>query len=316
LAILESISKIEPVYDNFLHFPDNEKDCIEVWWGDPSVWSWSNKSAYKVGYALSESESLKRDGREKALENLKRCDLLLCPSEYSSRAYKESPIDVPIRIVPLGYNPDVYTWYARDWSRELKVLLAGSAQMRKGTDLGIEGFLRAFGKRKRFSLTVWSSVKTPMREQLKLEYGKAENVTFDDTEYENPMSVYSRHHILLHPHLSGGFELIPIEAMASGMCAMVSRVSSPMEYFNKDIGYWIEMSENYVPVRACLSDTAGFWRVPDVDNISETLKYIAKNMDTAKAKGEYASRYIQKYTWENTVKKLIQVIKEESDVGF
>lgn len=318
LEMLKSLSKLTQVYDNFLNYPEKESDCVELWWGNPSVWQWSRKSKYKIGYALSESESLQREGREKAIENLKKCDLLICPSEYSTRAYKETPTDLLIKIVPLGYNSEIFSYVDRSWKGSLKVLLAGAAQMRKGTDLGIDGFIRAFGKRKRFQLTVWSPVKTPMLTQLKEEYKSIENIIFDEKQYENPVGVYSRHHVLLHSHLSEGFGLIPLEAMATGMSVLMSRVSSPMDYFNKNVGYWIEMSENYVPVRACLKDTNGFWRMPSIDSIAGNLKFIARHRDEAKAKGRLASEYVKQYTWENTAKKLIQLIQGEFnvDIGY
>ena len=309
LELLKALRKLTRVYDNLADYPPKESDCVEMWWGDPSEWKWSRKSKYKIGYALSEAESLKSEGRELALKNITKCDILICPSEYSSRAYYESPLDVPIKIVPLGYNPERYFLANRDWNGQLKVLLAGAAQIRKGSDLGIMGFIRAFGKSDRFHLTIWSSVKTPMREELKTEYGSISNITFDDTSYDNPMEIYSKYHILLHPHLSEGFGIIPIEAMATGMCAMLSRVSSPMEYFNNEIGYWIEMSEDYIPIRNCLEETNGFWRVPSVDSIVERLKDISRHIEEAQARGLLATTWVKKYTWEQTAKGLLKVLE-------
>lgn len=317
LELLKALREHTQVFDNFANYPLKESDCTEVWWGDPSQWKWSRKSKYKIGYALSEAESLRSEERELALKNIAKCDILICPSEYSSRAYYESPLDLPIRIVPLGYNPEQYFFTNRDWNGQLRVLLAGAAQIRKGSDLGIMGFIRAFGKSDRFHLTVWSSVKTPMREELKTEYGRIPNITFDDTNYDNPMEIYSKHHILLHPHLSEGFGIIPIEAMATGMCVLLSRVSSPMEYFSNKVGYWIEMSEDYVPIRHCLNDTNGFWRVPSVDSISERLKDISKHREDAQTKALLATPWAKKYTWEQTARKLLQAIREGSnaDIG-
>lgn len=316
LELLRSLSKLMPVYDNFIKFPKDTADCIEVWWGDPSVWEWSRESEIKIGYALSEAESLLTKGRKETLENISKCDMLICPSEFSTRAYKESPIDVPIRVVPLGYNPDSFPYMARSWVAPIRVLLAGSAQMRKGTQQGIDGFLRAFGTRSKFQLTVWSSVKTPLREQLKNDYASMPNIIFDDGQYDNPNEVYNKHHILLHPHLSEGFGIIPIEAMSNGLVVLLSRVSSPMEYFSKDVGYWIEMSEDYVPVRECLENTNGFWRLPDVASIAQNLKYIASHRGEAKKKTFVANDWVKQWTWDESAKKLISLIKEEFDADF
>lgn len=317
LELLKSLSKLTQVYDNFAKFPKDASDCIEVWWGDPAVWEWSRDSKIKIGYALSEAESLLTKGKKEALENISKCDMLICPSEFSTRAYRESPIDIPIRVVPLGYNPDNFPYIARSWNGPINILLAGSAQMRKGTQQGIDGFLRAFGTRSRFQLTVWSSVKTPLREQLKNDYIDMPNVTFDDNQYGNANEIYNKHHILLHPHLSEGFGLMPLEAMSNGLVVLLSRVSSPMEYFNKDVGYWIEMSEDYVPVRECLENTNGFWRVPSVDSIAEKLKHIVKYRDEAKEKTSKANDWVKQWTWDESARKLIALLKEvfNADIG-
>ncbi len=291
--------------------PDNPEDYIELFWGNAAEWNWSDKKVKaRVGFAVSESECLPHDDKPKILSNLKQCDLLLCASEFSSRAYLESPINCPIQIVPLGIDPIEMKFVNRDWSGTLKFLIAGAAQFRKGTWLGIEGFIRSLSWLTNAELTVWSSVKTPDREILKQRY-KHKKIIFDDRSVKSASEVYAEHHILVSPHLSEGFGLQPLEAMATGMPCLVSRCSSPMEYFNDRFGAWIEMSDDFAPVNKCLKNTNGFWRLPDIDSIASGVKTAYKNRDKWQEKGVVASGYVMdNFTWDMTAKKIIDKILE------
>ena len=294
--------------------PPDPEQYIEIWWGDPALWRWHDSNPLlRVGIALSEAESLKATGRQQALENIQRCDMLICPSYFSARAYKESPISVPLYVVPFGVDPDVFTVTSRRWTRvhTLRYLLGGAAQFRKGTWLGIEAFLKAFDRLQPVALTVWSSVKTPERVELEKEYGGHPKIKFHDDHVANPMEIYKHHHVLVSPHLSEGFGLMIPEAMATGMPCIVSRCSSPLEFFSDAYGWWIDMSEDYVPVARCLSNTAGFWRLPDVDSLADCLRYVNKHRREAATRGMRGAEYVrERLTWRHTVIQMIGHIKE------
>lgn len=116
-------------------------------------------------------------------------------------------------------------------------------------------------------------------------------------------NTYTANNILVH-------NCIP-EALATGMCGLVSRCSAPREFMSLDYGYWIEMSEEYAPVDKCLPNTNGFWRIPDVKSLAEQMRYCYENRDEAKAKGVVASREIREnLTWEHTAKDIVKIIEE------
>ena len=293
--------------------PKDLSDHVELWWGNPAEWRWSRKARLRVGMAVSEAESLVAKDRERAIDNLQRADLLICPSEYSTRAIRESPIDVPIVVVPFGVDIDAMPYIKRKWAlpHKMRFLLAGAAQFRKGTWLGIEAFLRTFWRMSQVHLTVWSSTKTPMLAELQREYGRSKLITFDETHYKDPLEVFLLHHVLLSPHLSEGFGLIVPEAMATGMPVIMSRVSSPAEFFRKEFGWWIEMSEDYAPVDKCLEDTAGFWRLPSLDSLAVAMNDANKFRGIAKARGEKASQYVRgNLSWDQTASGIITKIEE------
>jgi hypothetical protein len=126
--------------------PDETEDCIELWWGDPQFFRWSDSQVKaKVALALSEAHSIRSEGRERVLKNLAQTDLIICPSEFATTAFREAPFDVPIRVAFFGVDPDEFCHIERSWNERLRFLHAGVTQYRKGSWMVPEAFEVAFG---------------------------------------------------------------------------------------------------------------------------------------------------------------------------
>jgi glycosyltransferase involved in cell wall biosynthesis len=287
------------------------KDTVELWWGNPKDWQWSRKKVkLRVGFCLSEARSILAFGRDVALENLSKCDFIICPSWHSAQAYLESPLDMPVHVVPLGLDPEEFTFVNRDWSITLMFLHIGVSQFRKGSWMVPEAFVRAFPKETNVHLTIASAISNrPMYQQLKKEYGKHPRISFQSHFKSSAMEYYKRHHVLVSPHLSEGWGLCIPEALATGMTALVARCSSPLEFFKKDYGWWIEMSELYAPVNGCLPDTGGLWRLPDVDSLANVMLEAHKNRTQCMQKGIHASKVFREcFTWNITAERIKELI--------
>ena len=292
--------------------PADPEDVVEIWWGDPQFWHWSDRKVKaRVAIALSEAHSILAQGRAEVISNLKQADLIICPSESATTAFREAPIDVPIRVVKFGVDPDQFPYVRREWSSVLKFLHAGVTQFRKGSWMVIDAFLAAFESSDSAKLTMASYRASPMYTRMRNEYSSHQNIEFRSDLEDSMLPIYEEHHVYVSPHLSEGFGLMPLEAMATGMPGIVARCSAPQEYFSKDFGWWIEMSEDYVAVEQCLPDTAGFWRLPDVRSLTRAMQKAYENRIECKEKGIVASDFIQNnLTWDHTVQGIKQAIKE------
>ena len=287
------------------------EDTIEVWWGDPAGWEWSKKKvALRVAMCLSEARSLLKEGRERAIGNVSKADMILCPSHWASNAYRELPVTAPIHILPFGADPKEFPLVKRDWNRTLKFLLMGNTQYRKGSWLAPEAFVKAFRRGEDVKLTIACFTgRNKMFKDLEREYGNHPNIDFIPEMKESAMELYENHHILVHPHLSEGFGLMIPEAMSTGMCCLVSRCTAPLDYFSHEYGYWIEMSEFYSPVAKCLADTGGMWRIPDVNSLSDRMLYAHRHRKECEARGSLAHVYVKtSLTWEHTANGMIDLL--------
>lgn len=292
--------------------PQDVEDVIELWWGDPQFWQWSDKPVKaRVAIALSESHSILKSGRQKVIDNLNDCDVIVCPSQSATLAFKEAQIETPIRVAYFGVNDDEIRYIDRDWHSTLKFLHLGATQFRKGSWLVPEAFIKAFDISDDVSLTIGSPYNTTMFMQLKGEYQDHPQIIFDNMGRKNVVDWYKEHHVLVSPHLSEGFGLVIPEAMGTGMPVLCSRCSAPREFFTKDYGWWIEMSEMYSPVNQCLVDTNGFWRIPDVESLSRVMRNAYNCRQECEEKGLNGSNYIlENYTWGHTVRGIKKIIEE------
>ena len=301
------------VYDSPFNAPKDVSEYVELHWGDPQFWNWSGKDVkLRAGIALSEHRSLLHP--EKALPNLKKCNVLLCPCQSAAQAFYEAPLDMPIEIAPFGVDDEDMTYYQRDWDGVIRFLVIGVAQFRKGTWLAVEAFRQAFGNRDDVSLSVASFMESPMYNRLKADYENPPEGVGNIHFYGKAVDVkeyYHTHHILVSPHLSEGWGLTIPEAMATGMPCIVARCSAPREYFSTDYGWWSEMSEDYAPVDQCLPGIKGSWRLPSVESLVEKMKYAVDHREECQEKGKLAAEYVlHSLTWKHAANKIVDILWE------
>jgi glycosyltransferase involved in cell wall biosynthesis len=148
--------------------------------------------------------------------------------------------------------------------------------------------------------------------KLKMEYGGHKQIDFVGDLLESSMGLYKTHHCFVSPHLSEGFGLMPLEAMATGMPVIMARCSAPREYFAAKYGWWVEMSEDYAPVEQCLPNTSGFWRLPDIDSLAASMREAYKRRDESRKRGDAASEYVlNNLTWGHTASQMKELLVEE-----
>ena len=299
------------VYESPFNAPKDISEYVELHWADPQFWAWSNKNVkLRAGIALSEHRSLLRP--DKAMGNLQKAQVLICPCESAAQAFYEAPLDMPIRIAPFGVDDDDLAYHERDWDGKFRFLLIGVSQFRKGSWLAVEAFRGAFQDRDDVSLSVasYSGSESPMFSRLKSEYDKYNNIDFYG-KADNAKEYYHSHHVIVSPHLSEGWGLTIPEAMATGMPGIIARCSAPREYFSPDFGWWIEMSDDYAPVDQCLTGVKGSWRLPSVDSLVAQMQHAVDNRKECQTKGRAASDYVLKnLTWKQSALKIIKILEE------
>lgn len=282
-----------------------KEEFVEIWCDAPENIRWSHESIFNIMYTLSEARSFATNSRDTIINNAKKADLIICPSNSATIAFVESPIDKPIVVIPFGVDTEKFKYKTRQWNGIFTFLLAGVAQIRKGTWLALEAFHKISRQMPASRMIIWSSTVQPIWSDL-IDIYKHPKITFSTDKLESACDIYYDAHVLISPHLSEGFGMTIPEAMSTGMPCIVSRCSAPLDFFSSKAGWFIEMSDYYMPISDSLPMVNGSWRLPDIASLAEKMLYAYRHRRNCRAKGKWASQYInESLTWDITAKNIL-----------
>ena len=245
-----------------------------------------------------------------------RVDELWVPSEATRRAYLAAGLD-PERVVaiPNGVDLDVFCPRGRTGrkarSGARRFLFVGGLIWRKGTDVLLDAWQRAFAGRDDVVLVVKGvgatgvyrgADRTPFVEYAgsdrlpKLELLDAE---LDDRELAE---LYRSCDVLVHPYRGEGFAMPVLEAMACGLPPIVTAGGPTDEFCPLDAGWRIRADRALFPTaRIGDFDTAGHpWVLePDVGHLVELLCAAAAcDPEELERRGRRARAAAERYGWD------------------
>ena len=248
---------------------------------------------------------------------INRQDTCIVPCESNMRTLRESGVQIPLFKVPLGNCQDQYHFLNRNWhisnERPFKFLHIGFSNWRKGGDLAMKAFRKVFPTSQKDVQLIMKISKqyTPpwmipgMRTQDDRIIIIKEHLS--DREMLN---LYSEAHCYAGPSRGDAWNLLAFQALATGMPAITTNYCGPEEYqhLTFPLNYKMEYCDKKV-----LGDDWGYYGEPDLDHLCELMEYAYKNPEACRIKGIEASNEIKKnYTWDQTARKILDVIEMTS----
>jgi glycosyltransferase involved in cell wall biosynthesis len=185
---------------------------------------------YKIGYCMFESTKTIPDWGD----YLKQLDLLITPSQFAREIFLNQ-FGVDSIVIPHGINTDEFTYQERVKTDEFKLIYYNAFDLRKGHPELIKAFMEEFTQDEPVSLT------------LKTWIGAGANSWFPNTninviceDIENRAEFLKNYDCMVFPTRGEGFGMTPLEAMATGIPAIIPNKTGLREYFNKKYCYEIE----------------------------------------------------------------------------
>jgi hypothetical protein len=119
-------------------------------------------------------------------------------------------------------------------------------------------------------------------------------------------------HCFLFPSRGEGFGMTPLEAMATGIPAVVPNAHGISEYFDTKYMYEVEVEEECPPVYLKYKDEdVGKMVKCSVKDLRRKMRYIYNHQKEAYEMGKRASKWVQKnYTYNQTALMLKDVYNE------
>lgn len=262
-----------------------------------------------VGFPIFELDNFSK----LELANLKSCDRLFVCSEWAKGVLINRGVESDIRVIPLGVDRETFYGASPIENKPFTFFFPGKFEYRKGFDIIVETFERAFDVNDDFELVFlpqnlfikkeeaeqWVNylTKTKFGDKFKL-IGRLELHTqvADLTRFADCVVSFSR---------AEGWNLPLLEALSCGRQVIATNYSGHTQFLNNKNADLIEVSDREDAIDGVFFHGTGSWLAYDdsvLDNMAAKLrsayeagrKYNEEGIETAK-----------RFTWDNTARLII-----------
>jgi len=288
--------------------------------------------SYQIGRTMFETDRLP-SGWESRLNQM---DEIWVPTAHHRRIFESHGVNKPVVVVGQGIDVDFWdpsTVNPLEWSSQVddtkgacsdddfKFLSVFKWEPRKGPELLLKGFWRAFPNGRGACLVIVTSLYHEDPHRVKNELKKYWNESLDNINdtydatprgvvlltglsLQNLVRLYRTVDAFVLPTRGEGWGRPYMEAMSMGLPVIATNWSGPTEFIHDDVGYLLPIRKDLVD--ANLSSFPGHrWADPDMEELVRLLQHLPQHRDEAQDIGKRAREHIVT-NWSNVaVAKLV-----------
>lgn len=257
----------------------------------------------RILFTMFESDQIPEDWPE----YLKAADQVLVPSKWCHDVFLKAGIRTT--VVPLGYNDRVFTLQERPQREVFTFLHYDSFNLRKGFQEVFEAFTQEFTHDEPVRLVL----KT-VQEHTSLPIVKAvyPNITVmrGPVEETELVKILQEADCFVYPSRGEGFGITPLEAMATGIPAIVPNAHGISEYFDGRYMLEVDATERMPAMHNRFKgQNIGDMVVCSVEDLRKKMRYAYQHQSEMRVLGRSAAEYVKKYTYRRTAAKLAVILK-------
>lgn len=234
---------------------------------------------------------------------LNNMDAVFVPCKQNIGMMKNSGVTVPIELIHWGIDESMFSPLERQDDSIFTFGTLGALSVRKGTDMLVDAFSKAFPPNITDVRLICKSSLTyfPF-------WNKDPRIIIDMSLVKHNELIenfFKKIDCFVYPTRGEGFGLPPLEAMATGVPAITTDWSGPAEYNNNEIGWML----NYSMIKAksfteiVYKEDCGEWAEPNVDQLIEMMRYCYENRNEVKEKGLLAAQSVKdNWLWKDKIK--------------
>jgi glycosyltransferase involved in cell wall biosynthesis len=259
------------------------------------------------------------------------CDDVWTHSTYNRRTYLDAGMP-PERVAVIPHGVDLQIFKPdgpkmRTSGGAFRFLFVGGTLTRKGIDLLVNAYVRAFTARDDVVLMIKDvNAATFYRGQTRgaeiraiaQRPGVARIEYVDATLPDEGMAqLFRAADCLVLPYRGEGFGLPVIEAMASGLPVIVTAGGATDDFVDESVGWRIASRRRELePAESPLPTVTPAWLLePDLDALIDALRHAYLQPDDARRRGQAAARRARTWTWDRAAtiaeRRLHEVFERE-----
>ncbi|NLG80891.1 MAG: glycosyltransferase [Firmicutes bacterium] len=193
------------------------------------------------------------------------------------------------------------------------LFVGGAATSRKGFDVLLRAYVRAFRRSDDVCLVVKDYFYGPVKGEIaaiQADPDAPEVVyVYGDADPWMMPGYYTACDCLVLPYRAEGFGLPALEAMACARPVIVTGHGAALDFCSSDVGYLIPAKEVAFPeMRVGDFPTCGppVWAEPDEDALVRLLRHVFTHRDEAAEKGRAArARVLGRFTWDHAAAQVV-----------
>ncbi len=263
------------------------------------------ESPYRIIYTMFESTKIP----EEWIPYLKEADEILVPTKWCQSVFKKSGIVT--KVVPLGYDDTVFKYKERENKRQAKKVFTflhyNAFNIRKGFMELFKAFTEEFQPDEPVRLLLKTTANRPLLPITKAQYPNIDIIYGKNTEGELANLIYESD-CFVFPSRGEGFGMTPLEAMATGIPAILPNAHSFTEYFNADCMYEVKVGGTCPGIYLRYQGMdVGEMVVCDIPDLRRKMRWAYEHQDEVLEKGKIAAEYVKNWTFKKTALRLKEI---------
>jgi len=256
-----------------------------------------------IGYTMLEASRIPTSWVKNINDN---CERVIVPCSHQRQAFLDSGVKRDVKVIPIGLEVSNFPEVKIPKDDEFIFGTMGTLTYRKGTDVLVKAFLKAFPRKSYPNVGIY--IKTiPVGGIAHAWFIDGELIKKDDrirlyTQSLSPKDLisefFAKINCFVFPTRGEGFGLPVAEAMCVGLPVIATNWSGTGDFVKEDVAYPL----SYKLVDVPRGDWKGYpeglqadgmqWAEPDVDHLVELMKEVYNNREKASKKGKKARKYV------------------------
>lgn len=133
-------------------------------------------------------------------------------------------------------------------------------------------------------------------------------INLNAINYKEMKNLYNMGDVFISTTCADSFNIPCLEAMACGLPIITTNYGGQIDFVNENNG-WIINEGRMKEISTELFYEGIEWKEPDVNAIRKVMRYVYEHPEEVKKKGQQALLDSKNFTWRNSAKRILEVIK-------